>query len=336
MKRILAVILVLAMLGAACIGFAEEEFSACIGTSLIGSSAEQVSNIRRAAATINGTRISSGAEFSFNETVGPRSKAYGFLPAEDGRGISVTGGGTEQVATTLYLALQECAANVEYTSFRSYGSRFAGKYADAKDAVLVDYSSSIDFAFTNLGGDMDIRMWVESGSLYCGLTIAEPVSDGITWSARSLGRMPAAQASFRLRDDEALINNIRLAASSINDTALAPGEVFSFNDTVGPRIAENGFMNALNGRGVTVTGGGVAQVASVIWLAMQDCEGVAVAEKATYGSKYNQNYVESSNDAIMVDYKTGRDFSFRNTGDTELTICTYIQDGALYCEFYRD
>ena len=105
---------------------------------------------------------------------------------------------------------------------------------------------------------------------------------------------------------------------------------------MGPRTGENGYVAAVNGRGVTVTGGGVAQVASAIWLAIKNCDGIAVAEKSTYGSKYNQSYVASSSDAILVDYSSSRDFSFRNTGDAPLTICTYIAAGELVCEIYRD
>ncbi len=335
MKRIFAFILALALL---CTAFAAsaQELSVCVDTSLEAASDAQISNIRRAAAKINGLRIPSGGVFSFNDAVGPRTKAYGFQTAENGRGATVTGGGVAQAATTLYLALMEYGADVRFDGLKFYGSKFTGSYAKPDDAVLVDYSSGIDFAFTNLGGDMDIKMWIEGGELYCGLTIAQVQEDVFGWNTRSEGRESIAGASIRLSGDQALINNIRLAAGSINDTVLPAGRAFSFNETVGPRTEENGFLPATNGRGVSVTGGGVAQVASVIWMAVRNCDGIAVAEKSTYGSNYNQNYVESSNDAILVDYNSGRDFSFRNTGDAPLTICTYISGDELICEIYRD
>ena len=336
MKRIFAAILALVLLASACIAHADGEFSICFSTSLSDASNAQISNVRRAAAKINGLHIASGEEFSFNETVGPRTKSYGFQSAENGRGAKVTGGGVAQAATTLYLALMEYAADVQFSDLKFYGSRFKGSYCNPDDAVLVDHSNGIDFAFINHGGDMDIEMWIENGMLNCGLIIAQPVNEGMVWNARSLGRTPVASAALQLGDDNAIFNNIRLAADSIDDTVLPVGETFSFNDAVGPRTKDNGFLPAVNGRGAKVTGGGVAQVASVIWLAMKDCEGVAIAEKATYGSNYNQNYVSSSNDAIMVDYNTGRDFAFRNTGDAPLTICTYIRGDELICEFYRD
>lgn len=335
MKRLIAAILAVMLLTVFAAQAEGSAYSICTGTFLSGATDAQLSNIRRAIAKIDGVNISSGASFSFNEIVGPRTKAYGFQAAENGRGATVTGGGVAQAATTLYLALMEYGADVRFSSLRFYGSKFTGSYADPDHAVLVDYSNGIDFAFENLGGDMNIRMWMDGGMLYCGLIIAQREEEVFAWNAFGANRSPVAYASIRMGGDYAVNNNIRLAAASINDSVLPAGRVFSFNDTVGPRSAENGYMSAVNGRGVNVTGGGVAQVASVIWLAIKNCEGIAVAEKATYGSRYNQTYVSSSSDAILVDYTGGRDFSFRNTGDAPITICTYISGSDLICEIYR-
>ena len=337
MKRLIAVILAAALLFSACAACAQGAgYSICTGTTLEGATDAQISNLRRAAAKINGVNIPTGAGFSFNALVGPRTKAYGFQEAENGRGVTVTGGGVAQAAATLYLALVKYGANVQFHDLRFYGSKFTGAYTDPGSAVLVDYSNGIDFAFTNFGGNMRIDMWMDGAALYCGLTIAQQQEDVFAWNAGGEGRVPLASASIRLGGDNGVNNNIRLAAASINDTVLPSGRVFSFNDTVGPRSEQNGYVPAVNGRGAVVTGGGVAQVASAIWLAIKNCEGIAVAEKATYGSAYNQSYVSSSSDAILVDYTGGRDFSFRNTGSAPLTICTYIAAGELICEIYRD
>lgn len=332
MKRILAAILALSMLLCAFCAHAEESvYSIC--TTLEGSSSAKISNIRRAVAKINGLHIAANGTFSFNDTVGPRTKAYGFQSAENGRGVNVTGGGVAQVATTLYLALMTSGADVVYDDLRFYGSKFKDNYCAPEDAVLVDYSSEIDFAFTNFGSAMDISMWISGNELYCSLSIAS--DSAFSWNTRSIERTPVSTASIALSGSDALVNNIYLAAASINDTYLSAGSVFSFNDTVGPRTKANGYQTALNGRGVEVVGGGVAQVASVIWLAVRNLDGVSMLEKSTYGSRYNQSYVSSSNDAILVDYNNGTDFSFRNSGSGALTICTYIQNGYLICDIYR-
>ncbi len=50
---------------------------------------------------------------------------------------------------------------------------------------------------------------------------------------------------------------------------MAYGDVFSFNDIVGDRTSARGYKTAVNGRGVKAMGGGVAQVATTLYLALQ-------------------------------------------------------------------
>jgi len=136
--------------------------------------------------------------------------------------------------------------------------------------------------------------------------------------------------------DPDVVHNVTLAADSLSDTMLDSGDVFSFNDVVGPRTKKYGYRRAVNGRGAKVTGGGVAQVASALWLAIEDLDDIEIIEKSTYGSRYNQRYVSDPADAILTDYASGRDFRFRYTGNTRLTIYAYVDDDYLYCDVYED
>ena len=95
-------------------------------------------------------------------------------------------------------------------------------------------------------------------------------------------------------------------------------------------------MAATNGRGVKVVGGGVAQVASVIWLAVKDMDDISIMEKSTYGKRYTENYVSSSSDAILTDYNAGTDFSFRYTGKESITIYTWLEGKTLNCEIMEN
>lgn len=64
-------------------------------------------NIAQAANKLNGTVIAAGAEFSFNRTVGDRTRANGFFEAPiifDGDFVSGVGGGVCQASTTVYNA----------------------------------------------------------------------------------------------------------------------------------------------------------------------------------------------------------------------------------------
>ena len=247
---------------------------------------------------------------------------------------------------------------------------------DVSHAIITDYDADIDLSFTNNEDDMTIDMWANDKYVYCSITVGEDTdsvgvsfgssegsasssnvrdllgmditgqgtqyaSSGSGWFFTSEGddgdeRELLGSASLDCGGDKKVLGNVELAAESVNDTTLEDGDVFSFNEVVGPRYKKYGYVEAINGRGAKVTGGGVAQVASVLWLAVKDMDDISIVEKSTYGSKYNQSYVDSSSDAILTDYSAGRDFSFRYTGDGSITIYTYVTDGWLYCEIYGE
>ena len=158
----------------------------------------------------------------------------------------------------------------------------------------------------------------------------------VTLSAPALAAQSVTAHTTLAGSTQTQRTNIEIAVSRIDGFVVPSGARFSFNDTVGPRTKAYGFQTAVNGRGVKVTGGGVAQVASAIWLAVKGLDCVAIVEKSTYGSRYNQSYVYSSNDAILTDYADGTDFSFRNTGAAPITIATYISGDVLYCDIYQN
>ena len=342
MKRLIAALLCVLMCITALPALAADTVSA--RTALAGSAWAKISNIEIAAASLNGLTIPYGSEFSFNETVGPRTKAYGYQSAPNARGGKVTGGGVAQAATTLYLALRQLPG-IEFTQLRTWGGKFADHYvASGNDAILVDYSSDLDFSFINYGDDLTIEMWTSEDYLYCSLRTggyeaeAQPDAVFLDWTDAPLPSFDRSigSASIYIDGSEAMKNNILLAAGSINDTVLSSGDLFSFNGSVGPRSEKYGYRGALNGRGVKVVGGGVAQVASAIWLAVKNLDNIAIVEKSTYGGRYNQEYVSSSNDAILTDYKGGTDFSFRYTGEGSITISTYVSGDTLYCDIYQN
>lgn len=365
LKKVIALASALCLLlaGTAVPGaLASEYYSA--RTPLAGSSDAKTNNVQLAVDAINGTRVDTGDGFSFNATVGRRTQARGYVTAPNGRGVKVTGGGVAQAASTLYLALLKLKGGVAIDPVKTYGSRFADNYVEDSDyAVITDYDADIDLSFTNRGEPLTIDMWMNDSYVYCSITVGEDVFASASDSAKSSAADPSqwgswgdwivstlepegdsdddprtllASASLDCGGDEDVIYNAGLAADSITDTTLSRGDVFSFNDIVGPRTRAYGFRRAVNGRGAKVIGGGVAQVASAIWLAVKDLDDISIVEKSTYGSRYSQSYVESSADAILTDYSADRDFSFRYNGDGSLTIYTYVQNGWLYCDIYED
>lgn len=65
--------------------------------------------------------------------------------------------------------------------------------------------------------------------------------------------------------------NVFVAASRINGVVVQPGESFSFNRTILPRTAANGYVNGyviMGNRFVPGIGGGICQVSSTLYAAM--------------------------------------------------------------------
>ena len=310
----------------------------------MGESGRRLVNIELAAEQLDGYTVPAGASFSFNEVVGPRTEENGYVSAENARNAYVVGGGVSQVATTLYLALLDLQSGIEFTEIDVYGrDEYKGAYvADRNFAIVTDYEGEKDFAFTNnFDRDLKINMWVEGENLYCKLSTTG--SDNLAlaaaafgWTSKNMPKNAELMGSSRIKLDskttsKAMYRNIARAAAEVHNVTVKAGETFSFNEVVGPRSQRFGYINAKNGRGSFVVGGGVAQVASALWLAIEDVEGIEIVEKTTYGEDYNQTYVDSAYDAIVTDYEAGKDFSFANNSGKDITIAMFVEDANLYC-----
>lgn len=346
LRRLTAIALILALLtlGAASSALAENAYGA--QTPLAGASEAKLNNVALAVAALDGTFLAYGESFSFNEAVGPRTKDNGYRRAANGRGAEVVGGGVAQVATTLYLALLQVPGRLQFGPISTYGDRFADDYVDDGDlAIVTDADSGKDLSFTNYADNMTLSLWLEGDALHCAVELGprEALADWFAdWDAPAqptaaplTGSRRVSAVSLECGDEAGVLHNVNLAADCVYDTTLASGDTFSFNEIVGPRTAKYGFKSATNGRGVQVVGGGVAQVASAVWLAVKDMDDITIVEKSTYGKKYNQSYVARSSDAILTDYNSERDFAFTYTGEGAITLYTWLEDETLNCEIYR-
>ena len=135
-----------------------------------------------------------------------------------------------------------------------------------------------------------------------------------------LGSCTAYQASSAAR-----CNNLTLACKAVNGTILKPGEVFSYNETLGERTVEKGYMGAgayVGGETVTAIGGGICQVSSSIYYSVLHAD-LEVVER--YNHMYPTGYVPLGMDAT-VDWGN-LDFRFRNNTNHPIRIDAY-SDGA--------
>ena len=120
-------------------------------TNASSSSSNRLSNIRLALQLINGTRLSPGETFSFNDTVGKRTTERGFKLAtaySSGEITEDVGGGICQVSTTLFNAVVKADMQIDERHNHSLTVAYVDKGKDA----AVNWKSQ-DLKFTNTSED---------------------------------------------------------------------------------------------------------------------------------------------------------------------------------------
>lgn len=113
-------------------------------------------------------------------------------------------------------------------------------------------------------------------------------------------------------------NNVALATSKINGTVLMPGEVFSYNGTVGKRTIAAGFKEAgayVNGKTVNEVGGGICQVSSTLYNSVLRANLEIVART---NHMFTVGYVPIGTDATVS--WGGPDFKFKNNREYAIRI----------------
>ena len=327
MKKLMALVLTVCLLLTAMPVAMADVTMEIASTPLYGSSTNKLNNLQLAVEALDGTVIYYGETFSFNDTIGPRTKEQGYRAARNGRGVNVIAGGVSQLATTLYLAARE-SDYIVINPFKSYDEDFREWYVeDGAEAVITDYVANTDFTMTSyFEGAIYISAWMSDGYVYCMLDFDKNGHRADLLARASTPVFGTANKQY----------NISKTAELLNGVELSFGDTFSFNYLVGPRTKEAGFRSAENGRGVKVYGGGVAQVASTIYLAVKDMNCVAVSPVKTYGEKFVDGYVADPEDAIVTDYNAGTDFAFTYWGYNTLTVMVYLDGDRLICEVYED
>lgn len=127
-------------------------------------------------------------------------------------------------------------------------------------------------------------------------------------------------------------SNIKLASDAINGVCLKENEIFSFNDVVGERTEERGYLASkviVDGNFTSGLGGGVCQVSTTLYNAAL-LSGVRICERHAHSLRVS--YVEPSFDA-MVSYGVS-DLKFINDTGGKIYIAAYANDDALKIEIY--
>jgi len=122
------------------------------------------------------------------------------------------------------------------------------------------------------------------------------------------------------------VKNIALAAEKISGQVVRPGQIFSFNEAVGPRDPAYGWAQAreiYQGEYVLGYGGGICQVSSTLYNAVL-LAGLEVMER--YHHERPLQYVDPGRDATVV--WNVLDFKFRNNTEQPLVMTARILPGS--------
>lgn len=180
------------------------------------------------------------------------------------------------------------------------------------------------------------RVALEPYARVVGLPAAwvQPALD--TVAAQKLG-IRQEIASYTTRFDPSQVDrtiNIRIAAEALDGLILAPGEHFSFNERVGPRVEEAGYKEApviIDGELVPDIGGGVCQVSTTLYAAAL-LSGLRITSRVPHSIP--AAYVPLGFDATVV-YDT-IDFRFQNDTDDYILIKATVEGDRLTVAFYGD
>jgi len=125
---------------------------------------------------------------------------------------------------------------------------------------------------------------------------------------------PDLLSSFSTKYDESNVprsKNLKLASAKLNGVVVMPGEVFSYNKTLGKRTAEAGYEYAngfAGGKVVPMLAGGICQISSTLYDAVLYAN-LNIVER--YNHAFQATYVEPGKDATVV--YGALDFKFENT-----------------------
>jgi vancomycin resistance protein YoaR len=114
---------------------------------------DRITNLRLGVTLLDGTLVPPGGTFSLNGTLGERTAERGFKPAPVIIGneyAEEVGGGTSQVATTVFNAAWEAGLKI---TERNPHSLYISRYQLGRDATV--YWPSLDLKFVN-----DTRKWI--------------------------------------------------------------------------------------------------------------------------------------------------------------------------------
>ena len=210
-------------------------------------------------------------------------------------------------------------------------------YKEAKDASYttnpyvvypssngLDFNISVDEAKALITGDKD-SYTIPLKTLYPNVKTSDIGIEAFPDLLSSYSTSFASSSSNRA-------TNVSLATNKINGKVLMPGEVFSFNDTVGKRTPQAGFKVAgvyMNGQVATDYGGGICQVSSTLYNAVLRAN-LEIVDRSNH--MFEVGYVPIGTDATVS--WGAPDFKFKNSRSYPIKIVTSSSNRKCVVKFY--
>lgn len=132
------------------------------------------------------------------------------------------------------------------------------------------------------------------------------------------------------------INNIEIVCKRLNGFILKPGETFSYNNTVGPYGASDGFKKATillsDGTHSKGYGGGVCQLSSTLYNVVKNIENVEITERHHHSAPVA--YVPKNQDAT-ISLQSNLDFKFVNNNSFSIRFEAGVSNNNVNVSAYK-
>ncbi len=214
-----------------------------------------------------------------------------------------------------------------------------------RDARLViNADNTIEIVESTKGIGIDIRnatasfqkIIKEDSSVPLEVKLIEIIPSKTTEDIKNL-RVNGLIADYTTRFDVGKTNrvyNIKVAASALDGLIIKPGEVFSFNEIVGPRSEEKGYKMAptiLNNEFIDSLGGGVCQVSTTLYNTLLQAD-VEMLERSSHSLVIS--YVPLGQDAAVA--YGSKDLKFRNNLPAAIVIKTSVEGDRVTIKLFSD
>lgn len=130
------------------------------------------------------------------------------------------------------------------------------------------------------------------------------------------------------------VKNIEISARAFNGKLVHPGEILSYNSTIGTINSQAGYQNApviVNGDLVPGMGGGVCQTSTTLYNALLRAD-LTVTERSHHSIP--SSYMDKGLDAVVVENHL--DLKFRNDFDYPVYISSWVAGKTVYFKVYGD